>query len=412
MEASRLIHGVLRSGDLETAIKARHGLAVKLTALDQVVEFASVEDAGLGRYAGDLRVAVAELFAAIIGGLHAMMLVRRQNELHGDSLPAQALDDILAQFASIAPGQRAATLHRAAEARIAELRAHAHTTRDPGTLAALDQAILLLEQLSAALGSLEALQDGRPRRPPVRLRNYVNPVTAWRNGLRAGIALSMGGLFWIISQWPDGGSTLALIGPVCALLSQSDSAAKGSVDFMKGTMIAVVASFICCYGILPQITGFPLLMAAMLPFIAMGVMFSRSPKYGIVALGSLVFFVTLVGPNNPMRFSLAASLNTYFAFIVGAVCAVLAFRVILPPNPRAEAQVLEHSLRNAVQRQARRWHLLPILVWEHLQHQKLVRLARRLASDPTRQSDAISQGVTALLAGRHIATLLSDTKSC
>jgi uncharacterized membrane protein YccC len=146
-------------------------------------------------------------------------------------------------------------------------------------------------------------------------------------------------------------------------------------------------------------------MAAILPFVAVGVLASRNPRFAGVSLGYLVFFMTLVGATNPMRYNLVASLNTYLAFLVGGACAVLAFRVLLPPNPLADARVLAHSIRNDVQRLTVSRRLPPMMVWEHLQHQKAVRLSRRLTPFPAHQKNAIADSIDAIIVGRHLGAL-------
>jgi uncharacterized membrane protein YccC len=391
--AAATLHGALTTGDLATAATARRSLAADLLAIDQVVEFAAVEDAGLGRYKADLRLAFAELFAALTGGLHSMSLLRATPD-------AALVADTLSQIVTGRPA-----LRQTIQATTSHLQDNAAVCEDIPALAALNQTIALLQRFDTALASLQALQDGKPRATPITLRHYVNPVTAGRNGLRAAIAILIAGLFWIVSQWPDGGAMLTLLGPVTALASQAESAAAASVDFLIGTFFAVTVGGLCSYAILPQITGFPLLMAAMLPIIGVGILISQKPGYAFKGLGFLVFFVTAVAPGNPMHFDLAASLNTYVAFVIGAACAVLAFRILLPPNPVAEGQVLFRALRDDVQRLARRRRLPPVLVWEHLQHQKLVRLSRRLASLPAQQTAAVRGGVAAITISRHLATL-------
>ena len=391
--AATTLHGALTTGDIATAATARRSLAADLLAIDQVVEFAAVEDAGLGRYKADLRLAFAELFAALTGGLHTMTLLRATPD-------AALVADTLAQIAACRP-----TAHHTIQVTTAHLQDHAETCQDIPTLAALDQTVALLQRLDASLASLQALRDGTPRATPITLRHYVNPVTAARNGLRAAIAILIAGLFWIVSQWPDGAAMLTLLGPITALCSTAESAAAASVDFLIGTTFSVIVGGICTYLILPQITGFPLLMATMLPIIGTGILISQKPGYAYKGLGFLVFFVTAVAPGNPMHFDLATSLNTYLAFVIGAACAVLAFRILLPPNPVAEGQVLTRALRDDVQRLARQRRLPPMLVWEHLQHQKLVRLSRRLASLPAQQNASVRGGVAAITISRHLAAL-------
>jgi uncharacterized membrane protein YccC len=397
---ARLISDALAAPDLAAARAARSRVAAEIGASDQLLEFVVVEDAVIGRYAPDLRLALAELFAALTGGLRAVELLRREQPEH-----ARALRLVLANMASDLRTIPAAELLGELAACRADLAMAADQCRDVPALAALDQAADLLAQFAAALVSLDAVQRRRPRRTTVRLRFYVNPVTALRNGLRATIAMSIGGLFWIISQWTSGPAMLTLLGPICALLALTDSAAAGSIAFFKGVLLAIAAGFLCTYGILPRISGFPLLMFVFLPFLVPAILATRAPRTAGIARAFLIFFNTAVGATNPMRFNLAASLNTYLAFAIGGFCAVLAFRVLLPPNPIAEARVLAHSIRNEVQRVARARRVPPRLVYEHLQHQKLLRISRRLAANPAQRVVATSNGAVAVLVGRVLGQL-------
>jgi uncharacterized membrane protein YccC len=379
---------------------ARSALAADLLALDQLVEFASAEDAGLSRYAGDLRIASAQLFSALTGGLRCAQLLRAL-PAPTDQAAAAAMEQTLRWIAAPAPAARAATI----AARLAETRALLHAaatqTGDLGALSAFDQSLTLIGQLEEATASLAALQTRAPRRPQIRLRGYVNWSTALRNGGRAAIAVSLAGLFWIVSQWPNGAATLTLIGPLCALLAQNDSASAASIAFAKGVALAALGAFVCNYALLPMTDGYPLLLAAMAPFLIAGLLAAAQPRYTGMATGFLIFFFGLLSPANPMVFDLAASLNGYFASIIGALCVVLAFRVILPPDPIAEAAVIARSLRRAV---------LQIrspqpFVFEHLQHQKLLRLSRRLADLPALRFPAVGEATAAMLIVRQLQTL-------
>ncbi len=401
--AAGVLRDALLTGDLRAATQARGELARDLTSLDQAAEFASVEDAGFGRFAGDLRFTVAALFAATAAGLHAVALVRRLDVTYGDV--GAGLAEALGRLADAEPGQAQTELLRPVQEMHLRLSRRAEECRDVAALAALDQAVQLLGEFAGALESLQALWDGVPRAPRIRLGNYVNFVTAGRNGLRAALAISMAGVFWIGSGWADGSSMLVLLGIVCALASQSDSAALASVDFFKGTVLAIVAAFVCTFGILTRIEGFPLLMTAILPFIAAGVFLGRQSRFATVSLGFLVFFIILVAPGNPMQYDLSRFLNMSCAFLVGGAWAVLSFRILLPPNRRAEAQVSAHSLRNSVQRLARRRHLPHVLAWEHLQHQKIAHLAKRLEADPPARANAIASSAAAIVIGRHLLLL-------
>lgn len=396
-----LLADVSRSGALAPAMAPRHALAMELGKFDQVVEFAAAEDAGIARYKDDLRLAIAELFAALIGGLHAVTLMRALPEGRSRAV----FDDALALAASFKPGMRAAATRANLRAAIEAMRAAAPEHRDGPALAALAQGVALLSQINLAFGGLAALQDGIRLNVPYRVRFYVNPVTAFRNGLRAAVAVALAGLFWIVSRWPDGGTMLALMGPICALVSQTESAARSSVQFMWGAILGCMAGVVCSYVVLPQMSGFLLLMAGMAPFITVGVLVSRSPQYGMVGVAYLVTLMTVAAPANPMHFALTGSINAAIAFSLSGVFAALSFRVLLPPNPVGEGRVLAHSIRNAVERLASSRRSPHRLVWEHIQHQKIVRLSGRLAVFPEERARTVTAAAAAIIVGRHLIAL-------
>lgn len=394
----------IRTAATEAALPAsaaRSRVAENLTALDQAVEYAAAEDAGLARFAGDLRLAVAELFAALTGGLHVSRHIQDLGP-HGPVLLA-ALD----QLAGLTPPDTPALmtgLNRAAQT----LRTAAETCDDLPLLSLLDQAVALLDQFGMALQGLAALRRRAPHRAAPALPVYVNLATALRNGARAALAVALAGLFWITSAWPQGGTMIAMLGPMCGLMAQADSAAAASLDFFRGIAISSLGAFACAYLLLPHMEGFPLLLLAFLPFVALGTLASTLPRLAPIAPSYLTFLVIQIGPANPMHFDIALFLNNALAYNLGAACGVLTFRVLLPPNPVWEAQYLARSIRSATQRLARRtpaWSLASPLAWEHLQHQKMVRLSRRLAGDPARRAAAMRDGEAALRIGRILLRL-------
>jgi uncharacterized membrane protein YccC len=404
--AAGLLRDVLSGGETEAARAARSALATDLMALDEAVEMTSVEDGSFGRYAPELRLAAAELFAALTGGFRAAALLQRLAQAGG--APARAAAATAELLDRIAQAQLSAAEVGRLQHEAADLRSHldelADTTRDLLILSALDQGAILLGQIGAALASLDAVYGGRRRGAVRRLPVYANPVTAARNGLRAGLALLLGGLFWIASQWPAGGVMLEMLGILVGLLAQTDSASAASVAFLQGTALAAIAAFVCVFGLLPAVSGFPSEMLVILPFLAIGLLASTRPRHANRAIAFLIFFNTMVGATNPMQFDLAGFLNTASAWVLGAAFSVLTFRVLLPPNPVAEANVLAHSVRRAVRR-LMRGRLPHWLAWEHLQHQKLVRLSRRLAGDKQLRDTLLSEAAAGTLVGRHVLAL-------
>lgn len=392
----------MAQGDAATIRAASSKVAGELSALDQTVEFVSVEDTGFGRHADGVRLAVAELFAVLTASQRTARLLADPALARDPEVPAtrQRLAGLLERLAALAPDTPLDALRddiRAAQAQTGRAAAACH---DLPVLVALERADAMLRQLTRIVETLTDLRDDTPRAPALRLRIYANPVTAARNGTRAALAVFLGGAFWLVSGWSSGANILVMLGPMCALLSTTDSAAAASIGFFKGLAIAIPAGLVVGYAILPMMNSFPLLLVSTLPFIALGVWFAQRPKTAGAGTAFQIFFMATVAPGNPMNYQLSSALDGAFANMIGGFCGVLAFRVLLPPDPVAEARVLQRSLVRAVRGLAK-GRLPPWLVWEHLQHQKLVRLSRRLAAvAPARRGDAISDGGSAVLIGR------------
>jgi uncharacterized membrane protein YccC len=314
---------------------ARSSLATDIAALDQVVEFTDALEAGFSRYAEDVRLAAAELFAVLTGGLRMGMLLR---DLHhpSDREAANMVRDTLLAIAQATPG----TVPTDLAARVADaqgrLRIAMENTQDITALSGFDQAHLLFGQLAEAIATLCSLEARRPRKTRLRLRGFVEWRTGRRNGIRAMLAVTIAGLFWIVSQWPAGGTLLLIVCVLAALLTQLPSAAAASIGFFKGIVFTVIGSLICTFIVLPRMAGFPLLMLGTLPFVLLALLAQRVPRTAVVATAFLALFFAQVSPGNPMVFDLDGALNGDLALLVGGVFAILAFRVLLPPKGSSE----------------------------------------------------------------------------
>ena len=89
-----------------------------------------------------------------------------------------------------------------------------------------------------------------------------------------------------------------------------------SVDFAKGVVLSVLFACVCTFGVLAHVDGFPLLALSILPFVAVAAYATTKPRLAPVVLPLLIFFMTLVGPTNPMHYDIVAFCNAAFAFPV------------------------------------------------------------------------------------------------
>jgi uncharacterized membrane protein YccC len=376
---------------------------IDLGGIDEIIEFASVETFDISRRSNTLRVGIAELFNAFIAGRHTIRMVRDAAAHAPDDAAAgagdAAMDDVLTrliQFADTPDTGKRRDLLRTMRAVQDELDTLMRGCPCGADVMALAQLRELVVQLSRAVSSIDTDGD-EPRAEPIRLRTDLNWHMAFRNGLRAMIAMGLGSVFWIVTAWPSGGAMLEMLAVICGLLASSPSAGAASVDFAKGMVLSALLAFICVFGMLTNVTGFPLLALSLLPFIAGGAYASTKPHLNPIAIPFLIFFMTLVGATNPMHYDLLSFVNNAFAFVCAAVCAVFAFRIILPPDPALHVRRLSNAIGRDVQRLSRSGPAPDRVQWEHRQHQRLTRLAGWLQAAGGAHHDAVLEAASAAM---------------
>jgi uncharacterized membrane protein YccC len=375
-----------------------------LAGIEEVIEFASVESFDIRRRSTALRIGIAELFGALVAGTQTMGMVRdnvyRMPGRPGASDPAVSiLNDALTRLEQLSRSPHAGMadeLLRVTQAARGELGILIRDCTSETYVMALAHAGELLDRLFRAIRSIWAVRD-EMMPEPIRLRAYLDWYAAGRNGLRAMIAVGIGSLIWIATAWPSGGSMLAILGLICGLLATNPNAAAASVDFAKGVVLAALSAYVCKFGLLTRVTGFPLLALSLLPFLAGGAYASTRPHLTSVVVPLLIFFMPLVRATNPTRYDLHAFLNIAFAYICGSICAVLAFRIVVPPDPALNVQRLCNSIGRDVERLGRVGHVHGRLPWEHWQLQKLVRLVERLQGAGAARREVVLQEVSAAI---------------
>jgi uncharacterized membrane protein YccC len=220
---------------------------------------------------------------------------------------------------------------------------------------------------------------------------------AFRNGLRAMIAMGLGSLFWIVTAWPAGGAMLEMLAVICGLLASSPSAGAASVDFAKGMALSALLAFICVFGMLANVTGFPLLALSLLPFVAGGAYASTKPHLNPIAIPFLIFFMTLVGVTNPMHYDMLSFFNNAFAFVCAAICTIFAFRIILPPDPALHVRRLCNAIGRDVERLSHPGPAPDRLQWQHRQQQRLASLAGWLQAAGDTRHEAVLEAASAAI---------------
>ncbi|UGV28489.1 FUSC family protein [Rhodopseudomonas boonkerdii] len=374
---------------------SRHqALIADLYGLDDLLEFAATESADVGLRAGDVRHAMAALFATVASSAR----LPRGDDPSSAAACALASAALQDSAAMLDTGDGAA---RACDV-IARARRELSGLPDAAAVIAIDRVDEILEDYQDALAALARfVGSGAPGRR-VAFRFHLDGAGAWENGARAAIAIVLAGALWVATAWNGAFLMILLIAPFCGLLAMTGNPVAGAIEFTKGIVAALAAGFICSFAILPHMSGFPLLIAAMLPFWIAGLVATTIPRTAPAGTAYLLTFMTMVGPTNPMVFDVANYLNSSAAFILSGVFTVLSFKVLFPRNGAKQAGRISAALRDdalALLRGAPRSHRL---AWQHRQHQRLVLAAVQLKGDSTGLPKIIGDGLAAIHLGRAI----------
>lgn len=400
-------------------IAERTRLAGEIERLDEGVEFSGVEATDVNRHAASIRRGLAALYTALLSvsiAGHSLNLLAatpvgqppsdRDHPATDDA--AESIVDrvrgLLQEIAQYDPQDGRSPLAMAEKiaataAVLTQMQGRVQSLDEMTTLARVHQE---LEQLYAAMAPFGAWRAGRKPyhqgRPLVAFKDYA---TALRNGARSFLAVVLGGCFGYFTGWDMAPSLMIILAASCALLSGAPSAAAASIQFAKGITLATVVAGIWEFLLLPHLTGYPMLALSVLPVLAIAVYYTTVPRYALLSLGFVIFFITQLNLTNRMSYDVMSFANAAVAFLLGAWMTVLVFRIILPPNPMRDASYLVRRMRRAVEqliargggkRGQRDW-----LGWLVTYNQAMQRLFMRLQVDPALRSRSIGDSGALLI---------------
>ncbi len=424
--AAVVANAIARQQDAATAdeMPTRLHVIADVYALDDLLAAGKAESEDLAQRASAVRNGMASLFGALVGGA-----APRARDDASASPPSEP--DVRVHRPSGAPGAlaalqaplrqawedaaralddgdaaRASHLLREADQRLADALTHLrlHDARDEA--AVLITADRLREQLDAYLAALDGLAAlARPRPAPggAPVRFHRDYAGALQNGLRSMAAIVLAGLFWLWTGWTHGDMMLLVLAPYCALLATAGNPPAGAREFLKGTLLAVPAAYVCAFGVLPRLDGFALLVVALALFWLPGIYATSAPRTALAGLAYLVAFNTLTAAGNPMHYSLHDFANYSVAWVLATAFALLAFQLILPRNPSRDATRLRHALRDDALALLR-GKQPEAAAWQQRQQHRLAQLGALLKDQPALPG-TLAQGKAAIHVGREVLRL-------
>lgn len=207
-------------------------------------------------------------------------------------------------------------------ARISELRAA--LPDDAATLIEFDTGAALLQRFT---GDLRHFTEVESTLRSKRLRGSVERVRFHRGNDYAGAAvtvlrtfLTMIGLsvFWLASGWPYGSVAMLLATVFAGLMATAPNPVGAVVSAVMSQGLGMLMAFVITFVVLPRCDGFPMLVAATLPFLLVGLYLQalggRLASFGVGYTVGLAFTVTL---GNPMVYAPETFVNTVIAQLFG-----------------------------------------------------------------------------------------------
>ncbi|CAB3642147.1 FUSC family protein [Paraburkholderia rhynchosiae] len=165
-----------------------------------------------------------------------------------------------------------------------------------------------------------------------RYEPKTNAIAAGVAGLRAALVIMVLGAFWIATAWPSGSTLTLNAAAVCALASSSPDPKRTVFQMAAGTLAASVMGMLAVYGVFPRIDGFPLLCAALAPFLLLGVFMTTRPALAGYGIGYCIFLCFLAGPDNVIHYDPSGFINDALALVLSMLVSSVAFAVLLPPS--------------------------------------------------------------------------------
>jgi len=402
-------------GTNEERLKIGRKLIQELIELATVIEYAAAESANFRIQQNHARCLVAHLFSVISArrALDARLVRCGWPEREALNIFHEVILDFLREMPDFLEQDKIDELISG----LAEVRQQLELLRpETETISSTDVVSerLVIDRLDDLLrhldGALEqwriVLRGSFAPAPPIGLNFHRDLRAAWINGLRAFLAISAVGAFWIGSAWPHGPTALIFTSVLLSLFSSQPHPDRVGWTFFYAGLIALVLGLICKFYLLPMGSGFEFLALTLgLVLVPLG-WFTASPATAAGAGGFSFVFVTFVHPLNPMVYDLSDTLNTWVAIEVGILFGTLSYLLIFPPDPAVARRYVTYRIRRGLELISL---LEPMPVtsahWETRMYDRVMRLNDPLNPSATPTDEWLDAGLGALNLGNEILRL-------
>lgn len=162
-------------------------------------------------------------------------------------------------------------------------------------------------------------------------KGYVfhrDTLSAARTALGAFVIILGGCLLWIYSAWPDGGTAVSILGVCCTLFGSFDTPAPHIVKYIIGSIWGVLISLIYSFALLPPLSDFPVLVAALAPVYLLAGSLQARPPTTFMAMGITLTLPVLCELGARYSGDFADAANTAIALFFATGFAVIGMSLL------------------------------------------------------------------------------------
>jgi uncharacterized membrane protein YccC len=333
----------------------------RVIALDPVIDEAIGESSQLRYHSPVLQRAVDGLFTALVGWRAVANHLVRLSDDDARRGTVSVLESVPQQLRSASDQDQPTrwmadpiSLYRicaAASQRLIALPAETPSLR------------LLADQTASALGGMTEALNGlalliadpatRVARRGSRCLRVPDWLPALVNAGRAFAAIGGVALFWIVTEWPSGASTISFTAIIVILLApRADQAYGAGIAFLLGSLLNVVLTATIAFAVLPgsgaeTFAAFSLVIGLCLVPIGALLAQARQPWQIGMFTAMTMTFMPLLAPTNEMVYDTVQFYNGTVAILAGVGVALLSFRLLAPLSPAYRMRrLLALSLRD------------------------------------------------------------------
>ncbi|NHN83508.1 FUSC family protein [Acetobacter musti] len=275
---------------------------------------------------------------------------------------------------------------------------------DDRVTALLDERILhnaldeLLGELDGALTEFDASHhEIKGDHFRFRLQAHRDWREAGYNGIRATIAMTSAGLVWETTAWPAGLGFITFVGVVCGLFATRENPVLATTNFLKGSLWAAFISFFVVFLVVPQLTVWEELVAALaVPMIAGGLA-SRNSATALHAAAYTLLLPNFVHTWNQGRWNEVEWLNSTSAIVMGVAFAVTIFRLVLPFDASSERWRMRRTMLQDLRTLASAEPIPLTQDWTGRNIDRFARVIRHAGPTPSPTIEGYLQGTLAAM---------------